>query len=84
MHQSAAQAAEVKSLDLQNGSFHKLHNQTLQLPCATCHSPNNQDILFLRNDEPLPAGMPGPVDRKVCLGCHQAPGQPTWYGPAPG
>lgn len=83
MKQGAAQTAGVYALDLAKGSFHPLHNQTLKLPCATCHSPDTQDILFLRKDEPLPAGMPDPVDRKVCLSCHQAPGQPTWYGAAP-
>jgi hypothetical protein len=83
MNQSAAQTAEVKSLDLQKGSFHKQHNQTLKLPCATCHSPSSQDTLFLRKDEPLPAGMPGRVDRTVCLSCHKAPAKPTWYGAAP-
>src|SRR3972149_7700812 len=74
MKQSAAQTAAVKSLDPQKGSFHPLHNQTLKLPCATCHSPTTQDTLFLRKDEPLPAAMPGQGDRQICLSVHQAPG----------
>lgn len=80
MEQSAAQTAGQYALDFAKGSFHPLHNKTLKLRCATCHSRTAQDILFLRKAEPLAARMPGPVDRKACLDCHQAPNQPTWYG----
>ncbi len=71
------------SLDPNKGYFHRLHTRNLKLGCTACHAQDNHDILFLRKDHPMPPGMPGRVDRTVCLSCHQAPAQPTWYGPPP-
>ncbi len=77
---AAAKKGATKSLDPAKGYFHQLHVQKMKMTCATCHSSEMRDILFLRKDDVVPAAMPGQVDRKVCLGCHQAPGKPTWYG----
>ena len=72
----------IKTLDPVKGRFHRLHTRNLKLQCGSCHSSNTQDLLFLRRNEPVPANMPGQVNRKVCLSCHQTPGKPTWYGAA--
>jgi hypothetical protein len=64
------------------GYFHQLHVKKMSMTCTTCHSAETRDILFLRKDRVMPAAMPGPADRSICLGCHQAPSKPTWYGPS--
>ena len=66
------------SLDPLKGRFHQTHTQKLKASCDTCHSTDLNDVLFLRGSE-APRG-PGPVDRATCLGCHQAPSKPAWYG----
>jgi len=66
----------------QGGRFHTQHVKKLKFSCDSCHQAGVQDVLFLRAAEPLPAGMPGQVDRAICLTCHQAPQKPTFYGPA--
>jgi hypothetical protein len=77
-------AAEKKgvplTLDPGTGYFHQVHAKNLGMPCVTCHSSENRDILFLRKDDAVPAEMPGQVNRSICLGCHKAPGRPAWYG----
>jgi hypothetical protein len=77
-------AAEKKgvplTLDPGTGYFHQVHTKNLGMTCTTCHSAENRDILFLRKDDVVPAEMPGQVNRSICLGCHKAPGKPTWYG----
>ena len=70
------------SLDPMKGRFHQIHNQKFKLSCDTCHATELKDVLFLRGSEVTVSG-PGPVDRGVCLGCHQAPSKPAWYGAAP-
>jgi cytochrome c553 len=77
---AAPKKGATKSLDPAKGYFHQLHVQKMTMTCATCHSSETRDILFLRKDDVVPAAMPGQVDRHVCLTCHQAPGKPTWYG----
>ena len=72
-------AARNKSLDPAKGDFHKLHNQKLGLACDACHS-GQADVLFLRKDDAPAPGMPGQVNREVCLSCHKAPAKPAWYG----
>jgi len=72
-------AASAKSLDPVKGAFHRIHTQKLKLSCDTCHAAELKDVLFLRGAEVIASG-PGPVDRSICLGCHQAPAKPTWYG----
>jgi hypothetical protein len=77
-------AAEKKgiplTLDPAIGYFHQVHTKNLGMSCATCHSSENRDVLFLRKDDVVPAEMPGQVNRSICLGCHKAPSKPTWYG----
>ena len=72
-------AASAKSLDPIKGAFHRVHAQKLKFSCDSCHSSDLSDVLFLRGAEVVANG-PGPVDRAMCVGCHQAPGKPTWYG----
>ena len=72
-------AASANSLDPVKGAFHRTHTQKLKMSCDTCHSAELKDVLFLRGTEVAASG-PGPVDRALCLGCHQAPAKPTWYG----
>ena len=76
---AAKPAASGKSLDPATGGFHRAHTQKLKMSCDTCHAAELKDVLFLRGAEVVTSG-PGPVDRAVCLGCHQAPAKPTWYG----
>jgi hypothetical protein len=77
-------AAEKKgvplTLDPATGYFHQVHTKNFGMPCATCHSSENLDVLFLRKDDVVPAEMPGQVNRSICLGCHKAPAKPSWYG----
>lgn len=70
------------SLDPVKGRFHVKHTQKLKLDCGTCHAAEVNDTLNMRNARPMPAGMPGVVDRHVCLGCHEKPSKPGWYGGA--
>ena len=70
------------SLDPVKGRFHVQHTQKLKLDCGTCHSPEVKDTLHMRNARAMPVGMPGVVDRHVCLGCHEKPSKPGWYGGA--
>ncbi len=74
-------AAASKSLDPATGRFHRIHTQKLKMSCDSCHATELKDTLFLRGAAVAASG-PGPVDRAVCLGCHQAPAKPTWYGTA--
>ena len=78
---AAKPVADAKSLDPMKGSFHRVHTKKLKLACDSCHASVLEDILFLRGAEVSAAGSPGPVDRAMCAGCHQAPAKPTWYGP---
>ena len=79
---AATPPASAKSMDPAKGSFHRAHTQKLKLSCDTCHAAELKDVLFLRGAE-VSAGGPGPVDRAVCLSCHQAPAKPAWYGAKP-
>ena len=72
-------AATAKKSMAPNGRFHTVHTKKLKFDCGTCHGTGEADTLFLRTGEPQGAG---PVDRNVCLGCHQSPSKPTWYGKA--
>ena len=71
-------ASAKLSLDPVKGQFHQMHTRKLKASCDTCHATELKDVLFLRGSE-VPRG-PGPVDRATCLGCHQAPAKPGWYG----
>jgi len=76
---AAKPAASTTSLDPVTGGFHRAHTQKLKMSCDNCHAGELKDVLFLRGAEVAMSG-PGPVDRALCLGCHQAPAKPTWYG----
>lgn len=71
--------AKTKTI-AEKGRFHVLHEQKQKLDCNDCHGGGEKDILFLRFGEFQ--GKDGPVDRKGCLTCHQAPDKPTFYGVA--
>ena len=77
---SAVQAPAPPKYMGPGGRFHTQHVKKLKFSCDSCHQAAAQDVLFLRAAEPLPPGMPGQVDRAVCLTCHQAPQKPTFYG----
>lgn len=79
---AAKAAVGNKSMDAAKGRFHRQHNQKLKMACDTCHTGGQTDILFLRKDDAPAPGMPGQVDREVCLSCHKAPAKPAWYGAA--
>lgn len=69
--------ASANRMDPAKGSFHKKHAQKLKLACDTCHDGSKTDVLVVKSG----AG-PAPINREVCLGCHQSPAKPTWYGAA--
>lgn len=71
--------AKTKTL-AEKGRFHAVHGIKQKLDCEDCHGGGADDILFLRTGEFQ--GKEGPVDRKECLGCHQTPKKPTFYGAA--
>jgi len=59
------------------GRWHTIHKTSQKLFCDDCHGGGEKDILYLRTGEPQ--GSTGPVDRKGCITCHQAPNEPTYY-----
>jgi hypothetical protein len=69
-------AAGVNQMDPAKGSFHKKHAKA-KVECTTCHDAKVTDVLVV---EQASARSPGPINRTVCLGCHQSPAKPTWYG----
>ena len=75
----AAVTAKTKTV-AEKGRWHAVHEKSQKLDCEDCHGGGEKDILFLRTGEPQ--GSLGPVDRKGCLTCHQAPKKPTFYGAA--
>ena len=48
--------------------FHTIHADTIQMECTQCHVEEPSDDLI----EPYSKSgdLKGPVDRRVCLGCH--------------
>jgi len=75
----AAVNAKTKTI-AEKGRFHAIHEKAQKLFCKDCHGKGGNDILFLRTGEFQ--GKDGPVDRKGCLECHQAPNKPIYYGAA--
>lgn len=64
--------------------FHRIHADVLGLECATCHAeklPLGVEIFSVRPAVDLSTEAPGPVDRRVCLGCHTAGPGRHFYGP---
>jgi hypothetical protein len=57
--------------------FHNIHTIALGLQCTTCHQAQKypDDYLYIRKyvveKEAPQRGMPGVVDRGVCIGCHR-------------
>lgn len=45
--------------------FHQIHATTIGMECTRCHV---TEALF--EVAPPPADAPGPVDRRICTGCH--------------
>jgi cytochrome c553 len=75
--QSVAKApAKQKSL-AQNGRFHQFHAQKFAIDCATCHKPEQQEVLLQVSRDRI-------VDRRICLDCHKywakSHDKPGWYG----
>lgn len=68
--------------------YHNIHVNVLGLSCTTCHKGNapSKDYIYINIDRVIARmtnrGMPGPVDRAVCLACHKEGGIATkFYGP---
>jgi cytochrome c553 len=61
-----------------DGRYHKYHGTQEQLDCGDCHDKVQQDILYLRRDDPMSPALAkeGQVDRKGCLLCHKPGGKP--------
>jgi hypothetical protein len=70
----------ANSLDPVKGRFHQRHARKLKMTCGNCHGAGQPDVLFLRGNDVVSAAMPGPVNRAICLPCHQVPNKPAWYG----
>ena len=68
----------VKSLQ----TFHDVHTKTVNLECTACHK-TQEAPSYVRAEagvlEVSPTNALREVDRKACLGCHQA-GPKPWYG----
>ncbi len=79
--QKAVKVTSKTKTMAEKGRWHTIHKTSQKLFCEDCHGGGERDILYLRTGEPQ--GSTGPVDRKGCITCHQAPNQPTYYGFAP-
>jgi hypothetical protein len=64
--------------------FHKIHGEVLALECATCHAekvPAGTEIFASPPAVDVSKDSPGPVDRRVCVGCHTGGVARKAYGP---
>lgn len=63
-----------------NERYHRIHATELSLDCTTCHltSPDTEQTVF--GDQDTSPSAPGPVDRQVCLECHQDGAATDLYG----
>jgi hypothetical protein len=75
----ALAAKSVDRMDPAKGSFHRVHVKKVKLSCDTCHDAKATDVLLVKK----PRGSHITANREACLGCHQSPAKPAWYGPAP-
>lgn len=65
--------------------YHKIHSKVAKFECATCHSdrpPPSQVIFSAPPAVDVSPSAPGPVDRRVCLGCHLGGPGREFYGPS--
>jgi hypothetical protein len=64
--------------------FHRIHGNVLGLECTTCHvndPPRSVEFFMVKPAVDVPDASPGPIDRRVCQGCHTGgPGKP-FYNP---
>lgn len=64
--------------------FHRIHNDTLGLECATCHSDKLPASVRTFSEPPavdVSSASPGAIDRRACQGCHIAGPARNIYGP---
>jgi hypothetical protein len=71
-------AGVVNRMDPAKGAFHRVHTKKVKLACDTCHDGKAGETLQLKKT----SGSQVAANREVCLGCHQSPAKPAWYGPA--
>ncbi len=60
--------------------YHKIHTTVLGLECATCHLAKVDATNKVSSAWNVSPQAPGPVDRRGCLGCHQAGPGSDLYG----
>lgn len=68
----------------QDQRFHRIHANVLGLECATCHTEKLNPSVAAFTAPPavdVSKDSPGLVDRRVCVGCHQAGPGRDFYGP---
>ena len=68
----------------QDQRFHRIHAGVLGLECATCHGEKLNPSVAAFTAPPavdVSSDSPGLVDRRVCVGCHQAGPGRHFYGP---
>lgn len=62
--------------------YHKIHTSSIGLDCNTCHVQKMATLQEIFSVQDISPAAPGPVDRRVCLGCHLAgPGKDAYGGP---
>lgn len=77
------------SMHEENGRFHVIHVDEIDLECTSCHVGDDfaKDYLLLRKEQAVKKAhgigkgdRAGVIDRSVCLGCHLTGGIATrWY-----
>ncbi len=60
--------------------YHKIHTTVLGLECATCHLAKVDATNKVSSAWNVSPQAPGPVDRRGCLGCHNAGPGSDLYG----
>ncbi len=60
--------------------YHKIHTTVLGLECATCHLTKVDATNKVSSAWNVSPQAPGPVDRRGCLGCHNAGPGSDLYG----
>lgn len=68
----------------QDRRYHRIHSEVLALECAACHVekfPAGVEVFSLPPAVDVSKDSPGPVDRRICLGCHAGGVASKAYGP---